>query len=179
VNVNGRVQTEPLRLQDSGERQMRFIVCARAREDGTVSLVAPRSFPNRREAVEAIIASNDVDALLDSDVFLVDLESATPVALIPFGGSGAPAVRLAGEPSEASEALEQAGLWEGGEAEVPSTVGSEGEKHEDAGEGDAARFGSVEIDIEAWTCEDCIYVLTCEKSGTLRPARCGSFQWRA
>jgi hypothetical protein len=143
-----------------------------------MSLVAPRSFPNRREAVEAIIASDEVDTLLGSDVFLVDLEAATPVALIPVAGSEAPAVRLANEPAGvAADAVEQTALWEGGEAHEPSAVESEGDEEHDTAE--ASKFGSVEIDIEAWTCEDCIYVLTCDKSGTLRPAECGSFQWRA
>jgi hypothetical protein len=145
-----------------------------------MSLVAPRSFPNRREAVEAIIASHEVDALLRSDVFLVDLEAATPVALIPVGESGSHAVRLDGvSPADASEPAEQGGLWEGGEAEPVSPATTDALGEDDELEGETARLDFVEIDIEAWTCEDCIYVLTCDKSGKLRPAECGSFQWRA
>jgi hypothetical protein len=178
--VQGRVRGKPLRLEGLRGRQMRFIVCARAREDGSVSLVAPRSFPNRREAVEAIIASDEVDALLRSDVFLVDLEVATPVALIPVGESEPPAVRLDGvSPVDAPEPVEQAELWEGGEAEPVSPVTTDAPDKDDELQGEPARLDFVEIDIEAWTCEDCIYVLTCDKSGTVRPAECGSFQWRA
>ena len=159
---------------------MRFIVCARAREDGTVSLVDPRSFPNRREAVEAIIASKAIDNLLRSDVFLIDLESATPVALIPVNGSGVPMVRMESEePEETSEPVEQAGLWEDEEAQTASSSGAGADEADGEPQAEVARFDVLEIDIDSWTCEDCIYVLTCEKSGTLRPAECGSFQWRA
>jgi hypothetical protein len=169
----GHVHVGPLAAPGLEERQMRFIVCARSRDDGTMSLVSGQSFPNRREAVEAIVASDRIDALLGSDVFLVDLEAASPVALIPVGDAGSPLVRLGVEPAVDTE-------------ETPR-VGSEGdEPAESAGvednDGDAvetARFGSLEIDIDSWTCEDCIYVLTCDRSGTTRPAECGSFQWRA
>ena len=40
-------------------------------------------------------------------------------------------------------------------------------------------LGLVQMDIDEWTCEDCIYVSTCAFSGTRRPADCGAFQWRA
>lgn len=152
---------------------MRFIVCARSRQDGTVGLVSGESFPNRREAVEAIIASEAIDALLGADVFLVDLEAATPVALIPVGDAG----RLTYAAPEVAEEAEQAESVDGAVASPDAEVDSNEEA--EASDGDVVRVGSVEIDIEAWTCEDCIYVLTCEKSGTLRPAECGLFQWRA
>jgi hypothetical protein len=159
---------------------MRFIVCARATEDGAVSLVDSRSFPNRREAVEAIIACKAIDDLLRSDVFLIDLEAATPVALIPVTGSGIPVVRVEGEePEEDSEPIDQAGLWEDEESQPASSSGAGADEGAGEPEAEVARFDVLELDIESWTCEDCIYVLTCEKSGTLRPAECGSFQWRA
>jgi hypothetical protein len=150
---------------------MRFIVCARSRGDGTISVVSEQSFPNRREAVEAIVASDRIDALLGSDVFLVDLEAASPVALIPVGDAGSPVVQLG---DEAAANTEEAAPVESESGEAAESAGAD-----DADAGATARFGSVEIDIDAWTCEDCIYVLTCDRSGTTRPAECGSFQWRA
>jgi hypothetical protein len=33
-------------------------------------------------------------------------------------------------------------------------------------------------DLDSWTCADCIYLVTCPKSGADRPANCGSFQWK-
>jgi hypothetical protein len=157
--------------------QMRFIVCARAREDGTVNLVAGESFLNRREAVEAIIASDQIGELLESDVFLVDLDAATPVALIPVGDASASAATADGGRGGDADGASQAMLWDSGA--TTEDAGSDPEHDADEGAGAQVRLGSVEIDIEAWTCEDCIYVLTCEKSGTLRPAECGLFQWRA
>ncbi len=36
-----------------------------------------------------------------------------------------------------------------------------------------------EMDIDSYTCEDCVYVETCPKRGEMTPSSCGSFQWRA
>jgi len=37
----------------------------------------------------------------------------------------------------------------------------------------------VRVDFEAWTCDDCVFVTTCDRVGVDRPATCASFQWRA
>jgi hypothetical protein len=159
---------------------MRFMMCACDRRDGGMSLVSNESFPNRREAVEAmeaIVGSSDIRTLLVSDIFLVDLETATPVALVNVGDIG---LRSASRP-EPSSGSASAGLPS--QADRPADgvpeaePGASEEPTEDKSE--ASGLGLVEIDIESWTCEDCIYVLTCERSGTQRPAECGSFQWRA
>jgi hypothetical protein len=34
-------------------------------------------------------------------------------------------------------------------------------------------------DIAGWTCERCVYVVTCPKSGSDRPVTCVSFQWKS
>jgi len=36
-----------------------------------------------------------------------------------------------------------------------------------------------EIDMNSYTCEDCVYVSTCPKAGEESPASCGSFQWKS
>ena len=150
------------------EKQMRFIVCSRNPGDGSVGLISQSAFPNRREAVEAIVESADLLDLVGSDVFLVDLDMATPVALVPMAETGtvAPLVPESGEAGPAEDS---------GDAAAPEALDAGDEVHLD----DEGRLRLVEIDIEAWTCEDCIYVLTCDRSGTQRPAQCGSFQWRA
>jgi hypothetical protein len=142
---------------------MRFMVCARDRETGAIVLVSEDSFANRREAVEAIAGSRDVERLLGADVFLVDLNAATPVAVISVSGATAEyrVETVEGTPSVP-------GLGDTDDVEV-ATSDTDAEVRLDIGE----------MDIETWTCEDCIYVVTCEKSGTLRPAECDSFQWRA
>lgn len=35
------------------------------------------------------------------------------------------------------------------------------------------------LDLEAYTCSDCVYSNTCPKVGTITPAECGTFQWRS
>jgi hypothetical protein len=125
-------------------------------------LVSDDSFGNRREAVEAIAASRDVERLLDADVFLVDLKAAAPVAVIAVSGSAA---------DEMSATA--------GDAETTPEADESDDATDVSGTDEDVRLGIGEIDVESWTCEDCIYVVTCEKSGTLRPAACDSFQWRA
>ena len=78
-------------------------------------------------------------------------------------------------------AAEEASFAEGvdteahGQAEVEEAF----EEELDSWAARTVEVGMVQIDIEAWTCEDCIYIATCAKTGTLRPAECGAFQWRA
>lgn len=38
---------------------------------------------------------------------------------------------------------------------------------------------SGELEIEAYTCKDCVYFNTCPKAGESTPAECGTFQWRS
>jgi hypothetical protein len=171
----------------AGERAMRFIVCARDREDGAMVLVSAASFPNRREAVEAIIASQGLGALLDSDVFLIDLEAAAPVALVPVTEVGetpasSAAAGIPGVFDEPSAGSDNEPLFEGvGEVltEGPDEAAEEAAAEAEGVTDHLSRFGPVELDIASWTCEDCIYVMTCDSSGANRPVDCASFQWRA
>lgn len=36
-----------------------------------------------------------------------------------------------------------------------------------------------DLDLSAYTCNDCVYSNTCPKVGEVTPAECGTFQWRA
>ncbi len=36
-----------------------------------------------------------------------------------------------------------------------------------------------EIQLDAYTCDDCVYANTCPKAGSSNPAECGSFQWKS
>jgi hypothetical protein len=144
---------------ESGET-MRFMLCSRDRSSGALKLVLEDSFESRREAVEAISGVRDFSEYAGADIFLVDLNGAVPVAVVPW------------RPETADGVVALA-------ASDPAVAASGEEPCEEAGPGDAVRLGVVEIDIEAWTCEDCIYISTCAKAGTIRPADCGAFQWRA
>jgi hypothetical protein len=139
---------------------MRFTLCTRDRSTGAIALVSEESFATRREAIEAISQVPDVCRFADTDVFLVDLDVAVPVAVVACGPGG----EGAAESASVDEALD---------------VGPEGNDEDDPIAVAPVAVGMVEIDIEAWTCEDCIYISTCAKAGTIRPAECGSFQWRA
>jgi hypothetical protein len=48
-----------------------------------------------------------------------------------------------------------------------------------AGEQSAGSYEPGRIDMETYTCDDCVYEGTCPKKGEETPATCGSFQWRA
>jgi hypothetical protein len=139
---------------------MRFMLCTRDRSAGAIALVSEESFATRREAIEAISRVPDVCRFAETDVFLVDLDVAVPVAVVACspGGDG---VADAASPDEVGE------------------VGLENAYEDDLSAVAPVAVGMVEIDIEAWTCEDCIYISTCAKVNTIRPAECGAFQWRA
>ena len=36
-----------------------------------------------------------------------------------------------------------------------------------------------DLDLGAYTCNDCVYSNTCPKVGEVTPADCGTFQWRS
>lgn len=38
--------------------------------------------------------------------------------------------------------------------------------------------GFMRVDFSAWTCVDCVFTSTCERTDDESPADCGSFQWR-
>jgi hypothetical protein len=154
---------------------MRFMLCARDRATGTLTLVSDSSFPTRREAIEAISDARDISGLSDAEVFLVDLDAAVPVAVVPYRADEA-AAPLAAEDVALAEPANDTQTAPDACSEPASEVKeSDDEIVSDAG----MRLGFVEIDIEAWTCEDCIYTATCAKVGTIRPAECAAFQWRA
>jgi hypothetical protein len=136
------------------------MLCTRDRSDGAIALVSEESFASRREAIEAISQVPDVCRFAETDVFLVDLDVAVPVAVVACAPEGDAAVEVA-SPNEAGE------------------VDTDEQYTDDLAEAAPVAVGMVEIDIEAWTCEDCIYISTCAKVNTIRPAECGAFQWRA
>lgn len=40
-------------------------------------------------------------------------------------------------------------------------------------------YEPASVDMNAYTCDDCVYTGTCPKAGQERPASCGSFQWKS
>lgn len=165
---------------------MRFMLCARNRASGAMGFVCDWAFPTRREAIEAVSGVRDFSEFAGSDIFLVDLESATPVAVVPWKPEEDEDVVRAPVPVSTVPEVEapQVTMTEPEPAGVPvgteaAAVAEDEDVWDDEIAGPAVTLGMVEIDISAWSCEDCIYISTCAKSGTIRPAECGSFQWRA
>jgi hypothetical protein len=162
-----------------------------------MELLSGSSFTTRREAVEAIPAAGDFSALAGMDVFLVDLDVAVPVAIVPWYADEVERAvgEAAGDDPEPTPTADDALSLEVGadQRDVPAENEELAHDFEEDDEiasppddGRApmvfdmgARLGLVQIDIDEWTCEDCIYVSTCAFSGTRRPAGCGAFQWRA
>jgi hypothetical protein len=48
----------------------------------------------------------------------------------------------------------------------------------DSDQAPAKAYEPGELDISAYTCDDCVYVETCPKNHQEGPASCGSFQWK-
>lgn len=85
-------------------------------------------------------------------------------------------------PSEASQQEQGAPVPEaGGEEVAPSGLaGGEGQPQEAESEYLPPGYEFAgDLDLAAYTCEDCIYVNTCPRAGESTPAECGSFQWRS
>ncbi|MBN2839336.1 MAG: hypothetical protein JXP37_00050 [Coriobacteriia bacterium] len=53
---------------------------------------------------------------------------------------------------------------------------ADGAAPDDSGPGYEA---AGDLDLEAYTCDDCVYSNTCPKVGQSTPAECGSFQWKS
>ena len=43
----------------------------------------------------------------------------------------------------------------------------------------AAYTPAGDLDLDGYTCDDCVYVNTCPKVGQSTPKECGSFQWKS
>ena len=219
---------------------MRSILCALDPESGNVTVVTGRAYATRAEALDAAGRVAPAD-LVGREVFVVDLESATPVVVLPGAhtpGSvptvaddeGAARTPTAAEewpfvPSDlggvgpstltidsAEEDADRAQVWwleTGAEADAvagpggvtvvvapdaeevapgAAVVATEPEAAEQQAEipepraavapSDMGAFDAMRVDFEAWTCSDCIFLSTCTKTETHRPATCGSFQWK-
>lgn len=61
---------------------MRFIVCARSREDGETYVVDRRSYPNKDAAIAALGRSSSLPELEECDLYVLDLDDATSVVLV-------------------------------------------------------------------------------------------------
>lgn len=103
------------------------------------------------------------DAFLPRPVILGDYEDMPPAEVIPT-----PAVHdeVVSEPTVAPE---ESAPFEVAPAQPDEAPISEQPGYEAEGE----------LDLSAYTCEDCVYTNTCPKVGTVAPADCGAFQWRS
>ncbi|MDH4139287.1 MAG: hypothetical protein OEV43_01825 [Coriobacteriia bacterium] len=87
---------------------MGFFLVGRKRDGGTLVLISPKLFGSRQEAVDELSGA-DVGPALESECYVVDLDSATPV-LVVHAADRAEETPAAAE--SASEPTEAAGVWE-------------------------------------------------------------------
>jgi hypothetical protein len=155
VDIGAAGEVRSVTSRRTGEN-MRFMLCARDRSSGSIRLVSDDSFASRQDAVAAISGLPGAAGFAGMEIFLVDLDAATPVAVVPCAVDG------------------------GAASSVPATRADDDEEDDAADSSpQPSDVGVVAIDIDDWSCEDCIYISTCAKQGTIRPAECGAFQWRA
>lgn len=81
---------------------MRFLLCARDRKTGAVSIVSGRAYASRAEAIDSLATAGTAAGLGDSDLFVVDLDAATPVVMVTGGGPTAAPVTIGMPPVEES-----------------------------------------------------------------------------
>ena len=60
---------------------MGFFLVGRVADNGSLSLITPEEFSTRQKAIETL-SSMTVDPSLESEIFVVDLDVATPVLLV-------------------------------------------------------------------------------------------------
>jgi len=71
------------------------------------------------------------------------------------------------------------GDGDAGAEESPFDVVAADLKPVAAVESEMAYEPTGELDLAAYTCNDCVYANTCPKVGEVTPADCGAFQWRS
>ncbi|MBN2840404.1 MAG: hypothetical protein JXP37_05570, partial [Coriobacteriia bacterium] len=59
------------------------------------------------------------------------------------------------------------------------TAAVEASRPEEAPATEMAYEPTGDLDLGAYTCNDCVYSNTCPKVGEVTPAECGTFQWRS
>lgn len=151
-------------------------------EDGQVTIDAtsePTALQDEEPAQlepSADTSPADVPDSLDSD----DGQDLTFVP-VPHDAESAPAPRpviMGDYGPDVGESVQDepypAGVWLEDAQESP-------QEEEDESAESAATLGyegGVELDLGAYTCDDCVYSNTCPKVGQATPADCGSFQWK-
>lgn len=109
------------------------------------------------------------DAFIPKPVILGDYdETETDEAVLE------PEAPVPDEPDSPEEPIQEAAEDEGPDLAEPGGVPDAPDESLTPGYEAAG-----ELDLAAYTCDDCIYANTCPKVGQSTPAECGSFQWKA
>ncbi len=66
-----------------------------------------------------------------------------------------------------------------GTATATATEDEPAEMQSETADTAAGAYEPGNLDMDTYTCDDCVYEGTCPKKGEETPATCGSFQWRA
>ncbi|MDP2182565.1 MAG: hypothetical protein Q8K99_08350 [Actinomycetota bacterium] len=91
---------------------MGFFLLGRTRSDGAVRLLSDRLFDTRQQALDEL-SSLSIPQDLESEVFVVDLGTATPVLVVQSKGlETAVTPEPDSAPAEEPEEVETAGVWE-------------------------------------------------------------------
>ncbi len=155
---------------------MQLFVVAYDRAADVVSLLDGRVYAAREEALAAARCARVGDG---RSLFVVNIETAAPVLAIDPEATEAPAGADAAVPAaeEAPPTADDgAPLDAGGFVDaIQAAARSLGMTPEPAAPPSAGLVG----EIETWECADCVYVVTCARSGIDRPVTCGSFQWKS
>lgn len=77
---------------------MRFIVCARSREDGETYVVGSTSYADKDAAIAALGRSASLAQLADRELYVVDLDAGTPIVLVNTRPLAAPQMQAPEQP---------------------------------------------------------------------------------
>ena len=94
-------------------------------------------------------------------------EPALPQSLEETPPPPPPAAEPEPEPAQAPVAVEESSIL--ADLEIPASPSADGTQE----------YAGEEIDLASLTCDDCVYVNTCPNKEDLKPADCGSFQWKS
>jgi len=133
---------------------------------------------------EGIVAPASIESVAIADLEWPSVTADPLGAFSSMGSLEEPAVEAAAiiknAPAEGEDAYLPRPVILGDYPDVPSvTAGGPVETDASAPGSDIEFAVSGDLQLESYTCDDCVYSNTCPKVGKTAPADCGAFQWRS
>lgn len=136
---------------------------------------------------EGIVAPASIESAAAGAVADIEWPEVTADPLGAFSSMGAleePAVEAApiikNAPAEGEDAYLPRPVILGDYPDAPPAPGAGWVEAGAAARGNDIDFAvSGDLQLESYTCDDCVYSNTCPKVGKTAPAECGAFQWRS